>query len=1103
MHVLLVGPEEEENLSIRYLSSSLLEAGHKVDLAPFNSLNDMDSVVSAASNTDIVGLSMCFQSRARELLARRIKQANVSQLVVAGGHYASCAAEELLRNHPEIDIIVIHEGEKTFVEIADSGPGVYERLPQIKGIAYRQDGNVYFTQTRPINADLESIHPPDRRGPVRLLAGVPTASILGSRGCLSSCDYCCITTLHRLAPGRRFRQRNPESIADEMAWLFHERGIRQFIFEDDNFLVPSKKINLCRLGALEGALVDRGISEIAFAIKCRPADVDIDVFRNMKQMGLLRVFLGVESGNTCGLVSIGRKQTVSESEKALSICEGLGISSQYTVMIFHPEATIETMREDLAFMRHHNNHPLRFTCVEILAGTPLERRMLNEGRARGNYLGRYYHLLDPAADLVCTLTKRNFLKRCWAQDNLMDIAIGTNQLSEVMKHFYAGVEVDSLYKDIHAWLLEVNRSSVDLLEKLINLCAYDPHLLRSRTRNMIHDLMQEEALSRSLLSNQGEELRNKLEELTFGMVGLRKVGMEAIRTESRSLSIVRHAAAVMLALSVAGAVPSIGRGADPAPPPMHEEDMDSDGLCDICEDKIFGTNRESADTDRDKIPDGDEDHDGDGLSNLEEFNLTVSLMDAVENGDTETVLALLEYSSYMAILFDTEPLIGASYHGHTETVKALLDAGADVNMGSPGVGWTALSMAADNGQTEVIKILLDAGVNVNAAIGNGNTALMRAAMHGQTEVVEILLEAGAEVNNKSVSGSTALMFAASRYSDIVNILLNAGAKIDAGDDSGKTALMNAAWFGHPEIVDNLLKSGAEVHTTDKYGKTALMIASENGHLAAVAILLQEGADVNDGSQDGSTALMYAASENRTEVVQLLLQAGADVNAADRNGRTALKTAEEQGHAEVIQILLEAGAVKKGKDELKELMKAVKKGKSEVVEQLLHEINDIDAWSEDGRTALVYAAGSGHSGIVSILLDAEADVHATDKYGTTALMHAAYNGHTEVVQLLLQAGADVNASDNNGGTALMDAAGSGHSGIVSILLDAGADVHAGDYYNSTALMHAAMDDHSVMMLQSPKKGVIPLSRRVMRNSQYWLVGCACLSNEPQSVSSEIP
>src|SRR5664280_958241 len=111
MKMLLVGPDFEENLSLRYLSSSLAAAGHQPILAAFNTNSDANSVVAAASGVDAVGLSMCFQVRAREYLelARRIKAARPELTIVAGGHYASCAAESLLRHHPEIDLVVLHE----------------------------------------------------------------------------------------------------------------------------------------------------------------------------------------------------------------------------------------------------------------------------------------------------------------------------------------------------------------------------------------------------------------------------------------------------------------------------------------------------------------------------------------------------------------------------------------------------------------------------------------------------------------------------------------------------------------------------------------------------------------------------------------------------------------------------------------------------------------------------------------------------------------------------------------------------------------------------------------------------------------------------------
>ena len=74
MRVLLAGPDFEENLSIRYLASALQAKQHETSLAVFNSAGDAEAVAEQAAEAEIVGLSVCFQSRAQEFLtvARRI-----------------------------------------------------------------------------------------------------------------------------------------------------------------------------------------------------------------------------------------------------------------------------------------------------------------------------------------------------------------------------------------------------------------------------------------------------------------------------------------------------------------------------------------------------------------------------------------------------------------------------------------------------------------------------------------------------------------------------------------------------------------------------------------------------------------------------------------------------------------------------------------------------------------------------------------------------------------------------------------------------------------------------------------------------------------------
>jgi TonB family protein len=563
MRVALVGPDYEENLSVRYLSSSLLAAGYETCLAAFNSEADIVSVADAAQQAEIVGLSMCFQSRTQEFLrlARLIKSRDPKKLIMAGGHYASCAAEPLLANHPEIDLIVIHEGERTLVEIADAMPHLEECLPHISGIAYREGHQVRFTNQRQTLDDLDALPFPDRRGPVHMIAGVPTSYLMGSRGCYGKCAYCCITTLHQLAPGKRFRQRNVEHTADEISTLYHERGTRQFVFHDDNFLVPSEAINHARLSAFETALQKRGVKEIALVIKCRPADARRKILRRLKDLGLVRVFLGVESATARGLSVLERSQTVEDSELALETCADLDISAQFTLMIFNPDATLDTLRSDLAFMRRFCGNPLNFCRTEIYAGTPLEKRIIALGRARGNYLARVYDLSDPVADLACNISLDLFASRCWNNGSLMQNAIGLDHVASVAKRFY-GPRATALGQRVDRWLRSVNLDTINLLGEVIELSVAAGGRMDAGIPRALLALRERESTTRREFLPEASNLRSELEALRFA-----GKSSEPIRL-SGSRRLARQTAVAMLAIGIPATSGCHAGVHEMAPPPL-------------------------------------------------------------------------------------------------------------------------------------------------------------------------------------------------------------------------------------------------------------------------------------------------------------------------------------------------------------------------------------------------------------------------------------------------------------------------------------------------------------------------------------------------------
>ena len=85
-------------------------------------------------------------------------------------------------------------------------------------------------------------------------------------------------------------------------------------------------------------------------------------------------------------------------------------------------------------------------------------------------------------------------------------------------------------------------------------------------------------------------------------------------------------------------------------------------------------------------------------------------------------------------------LHSASYVGRTETVKLLIDAGADLNAVDNN-GKTALHHASSKGNTDIVRLLIAAGANTKAKDGNYHTALQSASYYNRAGVISLLMKA--------------------------------------------------------------------------------------------------------------------------------------------------------------------------------------------------------------------------------------------------------------------------------------------------------------------------------------------------------------------------
>ncbi|KAJ5638361.1 ankyrin-2 [Penicillium lividum] len=188
-------------------------------------------------------------------------------------------------------------------------------------------------------------------------------------------------------------------------------------------------------------------------------------------------------------------------------------------------------------------------------------------------------------------------------------------------------------------------------------------------------------------------------------------------------------------------------------------------------------------------------------------------------------------------MFRSNALQHAARKCDTETVRLLLQNGADVNAKSENYG-TALQAATERGTIETIRLLLENGADVNAK-AKIMELLSRLL---QDATVRLLLDNGADVNVEGGPDGTPLQVAALGGNIDIVVLLEKNANVNAQAGLYRTALHVAASRGHTEVMRQLLDKSADINAQEgSYGRTPLHLAVEAKSFPAVAELIQRNA----------------------------------------------------------------------------------------------------------------------------------------------------------------------------------------------------------------------------------------------------------------------
>ncbi len=349
MRFLLINPycpiseNPSPSLGLAFLAGALEGAGVEtkvIDFTVFPYSRTMLESVLGDFQPDLVGatsVTMTYNNAAQVI--KEVKAIDQQILTVMGGPHVTFWAHEAMNSLPELDFVVIGEGEHTAIELTrEAGNG--RDWSTVKGIVYRQGSQILNTGTREKVVDLDSLPMPARHlFPLgRYMAlGMPI-TMTTSRGCPHQCIFC----VGRKMVGAKVRYRNPEKVVDELAYL-HGLNFQQINIVDDLFTASKDHcLAVCRE-------IQKRNLKIGWTSFSRVDTISRELLIEMKKAGCYAVSFGVETGNPDILKTIKKKITLEKVVEAANLCREVGMDVHFTFILGLPGETPETLKQTTEF----------------------------------------------------------------------------------------------------------------------------------------------------------------------------------------------------------------------------------------------------------------------------------------------------------------------------------------------------------------------------------------------------------------------------------------------------------------------------------------------------------------------------------------------------------------------------------------------------------------------------------------------------------------------------------------------------------------------------------------------------------------------------------
>ena len=368
-------------LGLSFVAASLEKAGFKVELLDNyilkKSNHELIKLVKKL-NPKIVGITcssasypVCVES------AKIIKEAVPQCKIVVGGWHPSYVPESLLK-HTEIDYVIMGEGERAMVELANCliKNLTEKEISDISGLAFRKDQQIIKNPQKFIsNLDeipflarhLLPINLYEREIPFLNVKPVDTMNIV--RGCPFRCAFC--ETRRLWGPG--CRAFSPRRVVKEIEYMNENFGTKGIYFLGDNFTIDKKRtIELCDN-------IRKSKNDLEWVCDTRADMISRDLLKIMRNSGCKTIWFGVESGSSRILKKINKGITLEQNIQAFKLCKKEGIHTACSFMIGIPGETLKDIETSYKFAKKLDADWCQFNIYIAYPGSSLYDEVMENG----------------------------------------------------------------------------------------------------------------------------------------------------------------------------------------------------------------------------------------------------------------------------------------------------------------------------------------------------------------------------------------------------------------------------------------------------------------------------------------------------------------------------------------------------------------------------------------------------------------------------------------------------------------------------------------------------------------------------------------------------